>query len=164
VGTPLCGVAPTARKPPTPHGGVPQLALFETGPLRADLAVSDDDVRRLSPAAQQQRLAELMEEGFAVYEYAVEHYIEREHKTLAATVVLFSGGGDSTCLTHLFRHTADLAAHCNTTIGIGQTRRFVRATARHLGLALMEHMPPLKQDRYRSLVLSHGFPGPGQTF
>jgi uncharacterized protein (DUF2249 family) len=60
----------------TPHRGMPQLALFETGPLRTELAASDDGVRRLSPAAQEQRLAELIDEAFAVYKHAVER-IER---------------------------------------------------------------------------------------
>lgn len=73
---------------------------------------------------------------------------------------LFSGGHDSLCATHVAsRHPAFTgAAHINTTIGILQTRIFVRTTAQNYQWNLKEYRPPVN---YRNIVLEHGFPGPG---
>ena len=75
-----------------------------------------------------------------------------------------SGGNDSTVLAHLFRPEATHAAHANTTIGIAQTRDFVRSTCEEWGLPLIERTPPRESDHYRALVLDQGFPGPGHHF
>jgi 3'-phosphoadenosine 5'-phosphosulfate sulfotransferase (PAPS reductase)/FAD synthetase len=83
---------------------------------------------------------------------------------VAATVVLFSGGNDSTTLAHLFRQDADYAAHANTTIGIEATRDFVRNACEEWGLELIERKPPRESDHYRALVLEGGFPGPAMHF
>lgn len=73
---------------------------------------------------------------------------------------LFSGGHDSLCSTHIAsRHAAfSGAAHINTTIGIEQTRQFVRDVSRDRQWRLKEYFPPVA---YRDIVLEHGFPGPG---
>lgn len=55
-------------------------------------------------------------------------------------------------------------AHANTTIGVEQTRQFVRNTAAGWGKPLLEFKPPREADHYRALVLDHGFPGPGHHF
>ncbi|GGM78323.1 hypothetical protein GCM10012275_56220 [Longimycelium tulufanense] len=77
--------------------------------------------------------------------------------------MLFSGGNDSTVLTHLMRQRATHAIHANTGIGIEQTRQFVRDTCRAWGLPLIEKRPPTG-SRYRDLVLDQGFPGPAHHF
>jgi 3'-phosphoadenosine 5'-phosphosulfate sulfotransferase (PAPS reductase)/FAD synthetase len=73
---------------------------------------------------------------------------------------MFSGGHDSLVATHLAsKHSSfTRAAHINTTIGIEQTRQFVRDTARERQWRLLEYTPPVS---YRDIVLEHGFPGPG---
>jgi 3'-phosphoadenosine 5'-phosphosulfate sulfotransferase (PAPS reductase)/FAD synthetase len=76
---------------------------------------------------------------------------------------LFSGGHDSLCSTHLVSAHSRFAGvvHCNTGIGIEQTREFVRQTCEDQGWPLLE----LRPDRftYRDLILGangyHGFPG-----
>lgn len=87
--------------------------------------------------------------------------VGEENREVAGIVVLFSGGNDSTVLTHLMRHRATHAAHANTTIGIEQTRQFVRDTCAAWDLPLIEHRAPIS---YRDLVLERGFPGPAQHF
>lgn len=76
---------------------------------------------------------------------------------VAGMVLLFSGGNDSTTLAHMFRYQATHAAHANTTIGIEETRQFVRDTCADWGLPLLEKFPP---ETYRELVVQRGFPGP----
>lgn len=73
---------------------------------------------------------------------------------------LFSGGHDSLCSTHLLSlHEAfSGACHINTTIGIEETRAFVRRESAERGWGLREYFPP---KGYREIVLKHGFPGPG---
>jgi 3'-phosphoadenosine 5'-phosphosulfate sulfotransferase (PAPS reductase)/FAD synthetase len=76
---------------------------------------------------------------------------------------MFSGGHDSLSAVHvasqhqLFRG----AVHINTGIGVEQTREFVRETCRQNGWPLREMMTERIQDRYESLVMRFGFPGPG---
>jgi 3'-phosphoadenosine 5'-phosphosulfate sulfotransferase (PAPS reductase)/FAD synthetase len=88
----------------------------------------------------------------------------REHlgsRDLRAVCVLFSGGNDSTTLTHLFRNVATHAVHANTTIGVERTRQFVRDCCAKWNLPLIEREPP---ESYRQLVLAHGFPGPAMHY
>ncbi len=75
-------------------------------------------------------------------------------------IAMFSGGHDSLCATHLIsQHPRfSFAAHINTTIGIEETRQFVRDTCRDREWPLKEYRPPVA---YREIVLKHGFPGPG---
>lgn len=73
---------------------------------------------------------------------------------------MFSGGHDSLCATHLAsQHPAfTRAVHINTTIGIEETRQFVRRVSMERQWRLAEYSPPVS---YRDIVLKHGFPGPG---
>jgi 3'-phosphoadenosine 5'-phosphosulfate sulfotransferase (PAPS reductase)/FAD synthetase len=104
-----------------------------------------------------------------------EESVRRDGKTVAATVILFSGGDDSTVLAHMFRDRVTHIAHCNTGIGIEETRQFVRDMSVGWGIPLLEkHLPEGKG--YRDLVLGRvlstrgpnkgapvyagGFPGP----
>ena len=79
----------------------------------------------------------------------------------AAWCVLYSGGNDSTILAHMMRGRADYAVHANTTIGVEDTRQFVRDTCQAWGLDLIERTAP---QSYRDLVLERGFPGPAMHF
>lgn len=106
-------------------------------------------------------------------EERVQHLINQAHDIVdtawelsagrmrAAWCVLYSGGNDSTVLTHLMKERVDYAVHCNTTIGIEDTRQFVRDTCQAWGLELLERTAP---QSYRDLVLERGFPGPGMHF
>jgi 3'-phosphoadenosine 5'-phosphosulfate sulfotransferase (PAPS reductase)/FAD synthetase len=73
---------------------------------------------------------------------------------------LFSGGHDRLCSSHVTSLHPNFsgAAHINTTIGIEETRRFVRKTSEELGWNLKEYYPPVS---YRDIILKQGFPGPG---
>lgn len=108
------------------------------------------------------RLESLVMDAHALLDRAIDEEFSR-HK-LGGIVTLFSGGNDSTVLAHLFRHRATHAGHANTTVGIEQTRQFVRDTCAAWDLPLLEIKPPRTEDHYRELVLAHGFPGPAQHF
>jgi 3'-phosphoadenosine 5'-phosphosulfate sulfotransferase (PAPS reductase)/FAD synthetase len=88
-------------------------------------------------------------------------------------LVLFSGGNDSSLLTHLVRSRMDTAVHIQTTIGIPQTYTYVQAVCEAWNLSLTVTAPP---DSYEDLVCGRvapttargkndfvwrGFPGPG---
>lgn len=128
------------------------------------LALADEDVARMTRTQREARVTELVGQSRDFLSAAIEEHITNEGRMVAAIVVLFSGGNDSTTLAHLFRHEAHYAAHANTTIGIEQTREFVRSTCEEWGLPLIERTPPSESDHYRALVLSQGFPGPAMHF
>lgn len=89
--------------------------------------------------------------------------VEAEGKAVMGVVGLFSGGNDSTTLIHMLRGELTHLAHCNTGIGVEQTRQFVRDQANSWGLPLIEVTPPTGST-YRELVTKHGFPGPSRHF
>ena len=124
------------------------------------LSMAAEDVARLTRPQREARVLALMDQSRDFLASAIERHVTRDGRMVAATVVLFSGGNDSTTLAHLFRKDVDYAAHANTTIGIEQTREFVRNTCEEWGLPLIERMAPREQDRYRAQVLRDGFPGP----
>jgi 3'-phosphoadenosine 5'-phosphosulfate sulfotransferase (PAPS reductase)/FAD synthetase len=118
------------------------------------------------------RLPMLLAQSHGILDDAIKR-IERTHR-LAGIVILFSGGNDSTVLAHMFRKRATVAAHANTSIGIEQTRQFVRDTCGAWELPLIEKHPK-PGETYRDLVLGRslarsgpnkgrikwaGFPGP----
>lgn len=106
-------------------------------------------------------LTEAIADAGRILEDAVTtHLGDRE---LVGTVVLFSGGNDSSVLWDLMVRNgkATHAAHANTTIGIESTRQHVRDTVAAAGLPLLERLPPVS---YEDLVMGHGFPGPGQHY
>lgn len=128
------------------------------------LVMSNYDVARLTATGRTDRVRQLVDQSKDILSAVIEEHVWNDGRTVAATVVLFSGGNDSTTLAHLFRHDADYAAHANTTVGIEQTRDFVRNTCEEWGLPLIERKPPRESDRYRALVLDKGFPGPAMHF
>lgn len=129
----------------------------------SELALSEEKCQKLNARQRSDRVVNLIEEAFWILDFAIDHYILSRGKTLKATCILYSGGNDSTTVAHLFQHSADYAIHANTTIGIEQTRQFVRDTCKHFNLKLLEYVPPAGST-YRDLVLEQGFPGPGLHF
>ena len=132
-------------------------------PTKSDpspLALSPREVAVLNPTERRDRLCSLMAESLSFLDRAIDEFVVGAGKELAGICAMFSGGKDSTVLTHLFRSRVTHAIHANTTIGIEETRRFVREVSRQWELNLLEYEPN-QADRYRTLVLEHGFPGPG---
>jgi 3'-phosphoadenosine 5'-phosphosulfate sulfotransferase (PAPS reductase)/FAD synthetase len=123
--------------------------------------LSVEDISGYTRPQREQRVEELIEESNALLSEALD--IESS-KRVAGIVGLFSGGNDSTVLCHLMLPRITHLAHANTTIGIEQTREYVRQTSQAWGRQLLEFKPPREEDWYRSLVLSHGFPGPGHHY
>jgi 3'-phosphoadenosine 5'-phosphosulfate sulfotransferase (PAPS reductase)/FAD synthetase len=83
--------------------------------------------------------------------------------SIAAEVVLFSGGQDSTALAYMFHEQPDIIyAHANTGIGIEETRQFVRDTVAGWGRQLIEKYP-IEKRTYRDFVLGKAtaMPRPG---
>jgi 3'-phosphoadenosine 5'-phosphosulfate sulfotransferase (PAPS reductase)/FAD synthetase len=138
------------------------------------LAMSNADVSRLTRPEREVRLNALIGQSRDILSAAIEEHVTNEGRMVAALAVGFSGGNDSTTLTHLFRKDVDFALHANTTIGIEETREFVRNTCEEWGLSLVERTPPRATDQYRHLVLTRdrgkkgqalgGFPGPAMHF
>lgn len=113
-------------------------------------------IATLGATARRQRVEALIEQSHQIMREALQAHLG--DKTLAARCILYSGGNDSTVLAHLLRKESTHAIHCNTTIGIEETREFVRDTCAGWGLPLIEETAPVS---YRDLVLEQGFPGPG---
>ena len=129
-----------------------------------DLPMTNMDVARMTGSQRRLRLAALLIESQAILDRAIDEHVTGQGKQLAGVVALFSGGNDSTTLAHMFKEQITHAAHANTTVGIEQTRDFVRNTCAEWGVPLIERKPPRESDHYRALVLSQGFPGPGHHF
>jgi len=126
--------------------------------------LSPTEVAALSRHEREERVRLLVLQSHNILTRAIESHANADGRELAATVALFSGGNDSTVLTHLLRERATHAAHANTTIGLEATRDFVRQTCEIWKLPLMEFTPPNTRDHYENLVLDQGFPGPGHHF
>lgn len=141
---------------------------------RDRLAMDPHDVAALTASQREQRLDELVGQSQDILSAAIEENVNNLGLMVAAVAVGFSGGNDSTTLTHIFREQVDFAIHANTTIGIEETRDFVRNTCEEWGLSLIERTPPRETDQYRHLVLTTergkkgqslgGFPGPAMHF
>lgn len=127
-------------------------------------AMSPDDVALLNGGQREDRVTRLVEESNSILDLAIESFVTQDDKELAGVVGLFSGGNDSTTLCHVMLSRISHLAHANTTIGIEETREFVRSTSRAWSKPLLEFTPPRESDHYRALVLAHGFPGPGHHY
>jgi 3'-phosphoadenosine 5'-phosphosulfate sulfotransferase (PAPS reductase)/FAD synthetase len=130
-------------------------------PLRPglDTPTDIDLIARLTMSEREERVKFLIAQADEIVQMALDEHGTRH--TLAGTCVLFSGGNDSTVLAHLMRKHSTHAVHCNTTIGIEETRQFVRDVCAGWGLPLIEETAPVS---YRELVLEQGFPGPGHHY
>ena len=135
-------------------------ALFTGDPLNPDFeqVCPPSVIAELTAPQREQRVARLVEQAHQIVDKAWEL---AEGRMSAGWCILFSGGNDSTVLAHMMRHRAQYAIHANTTIGIEQTRQFVRDTCQTWGLELIERTAPVP---YRDLVLERGFPGPAMHF
>ena len=123
------------------------------------LQLTSAQVATLTRPQRERRIEELMERFVEIIDLGIANYLGTHR--LAGKVVLYSGGDDSTTLAHLAKGMVNAAAHANTTIGIEQTRQFVRDTCSGWNVPLLEKHPPVS---YRELVLEQGFPGPAQHF
>lgn len=138
------------------------------------LSATSDDVAHMARPERETRLDDLIGQSRDYLAAALEEHVANQGLMVAALAVGFSGGNDSTTLLHLFRNDVDFALHANTTIGIEETREYVRNTCEEWGLSLIERTPPRTTDQYRHLVLTHqtgkkgqplgGFPGPAMHF
>lgn len=128
------------------------------------LALDPDQVSRLTRFQREERVHVLMQESQQILDEAISLHIIQPGKSVAGVVGLLSGGNDSTTICHLMLPRITHLAHANTTIGIEETRQFVRDTAALWGKPLLEFNPGREQDHYDTLVLDQGFPGPGHHF
>jgi 3'-phosphoadenosine 5'-phosphosulfate sulfotransferase (PAPS reductase)/FAD synthetase len=135
--------------------------LFTGDPLDPDFkqVCPPEVISELTAEQREQRVNKLVEQAHLIVDRAWE--IHAGGRMKAAWCVLFSGGNDSTILAHMMRHRADYAVHANTTIGIEDTRQFVRDTCQAWGLELIERTAPVS---YRELCLERGFPGPAMHY
>jgi 3'-phosphoadenosine 5'-phosphosulfate sulfotransferase (PAPS reductase)/FAD synthetase len=131
-----------------------------TGYDLSRLAMPEAEVQTMGKDARLGRMHNLIQESHDLFDIGIKTMVTDAGRELAATCILYSGGNDSTCLAHMFKGRANYAVHANTTIGIEQTRQFVRDTCKAWDLPLLEFYPP-PGSTYRELVLEHGFPGPG---
>ena len=132
--------------------------------LQQDMAADPDGVALLTRSQREDRVHRLVDESNMILDHAMLRFGVGDGKKIAGIVGLFSGGNDSTVLCHVMLSRLTHLAHANTTIGIEQTRQFVRDTADVWGVPLLEFKPPRESDHYRALVLDQGFPGPGHHF
>lgn len=134
---------------------------YQGDPTRPDMETPTPDsiVAGLSPADRQKRVRALIVQSGQILANAIRAH--RDDRHIVATCILYSGGNDSTVLAHMFREHADYAIHANTTIGIEETRQFVRDTCKAWSLPLIEKVAPVS---YRDLVIERGFPGPAMHF
>lgn len=127
-------------------------------------AVTPEEVASMTRSQREERVDRLIQESYLILDTAIQELVANQAKQVAAIVGLFSGGNDSTTLCHVMLSRITHLAHANTTIGIEETRQFVRETAKKWSKPLLEFTPPRTEDHYRSLVLSHGFPGPAHHY
>jgi 3'-phosphoadenosine 5'-phosphosulfate sulfotransferase (PAPS reductase)/FAD synthetase len=145
--------------------------VYEGDPIRPDMETPTplDVVAALSRVDRARRLQHLIAQAHEIHHAALETHLRG--RSLVAECVLFSGGNDSTTLAYLFRDIATHALMANTSIGIEQTRQYVRDVCASWSLPLVEVKA---EDSYRDLVLGNvktkgagedvwagGFPGPG---
>ncbi|MEW1675601.1 phosphoadenosine phosphosulfate reductase family protein [Streptomyces noursei] len=116
-------------------------------------------------------LDEAVERSHAIIDRAISQ-TEDDGKEVTAVCALFSGGNDSTTMLHLVRDRVTHAVHVNTTIGIEQTREFVRTTTADMNIPLIEAFPPNTYDelvrgeviaskgKHQGEPVWKGFPGP----
>jgi 3'-phosphoadenosine 5'-phosphosulfate sulfotransferase (PAPS reductase)/FAD synthetase len=126
-----------------------------------ELAMQPEGVARLTGSQRVARVEALIAEAHYILDQADARLVTGDDRTLAATVLLLSGGNDSTVCGHITRHRCDTAAHANTGVGIEATRQYVRDLCREWRLPLMERKAPNERDSYRAHVLKYGFPGAG---
>lgn len=124
-----------------------------------DAPTPHEEIEALTRQEREERVRNLMVQSDDLIRLALDTHLD--DRELVARCLLFSGGNDSTVLGHLLKDKVDYAIHANTTIGIEDTRVFVRDTCKAWGLPLIEETAPTS---YRELVLDQGFPGPGMHY
>lgn len=120
-------------------------------------------VAELTSKQRVQRVEHLTAQALATVEEAIE--VHGGGKEIVGRCIMWSGGNDSNTLAHLMRPIATHAVMANTTVGIEETRQFVRDQAAAWGLPLIEKTPPksyleLCLEKTKDYPLGRGFPGP----
>ena len=135
----------------------PRAAAYGGDPVRPDMVTPTPDsiVASLTRPDREKRVYALITQAEDILCDAI--HTHAEGRRIVATCVLYSGGNDSTTLAHMLRQYATHAIHANTTIGIEETREFVRNTCEEWGLPLIERTAPTS---YRNLVLGEASPVP----
>lgn len=116
-------------------------------------------VAELAPADRIRRVESLVAQAHRILDLAVEEH--GRGREIVARCIMWSGGNDSNTLAHIVRPFATHAIMANTTIGIEETRQFVRDTCFQWGLPLIEKIAPTS---YEELVIERGFPGPAMHY
>lgn len=139
----------------------PESDAYDGDPVRPDMDTPTPAsiVAALTRPDREARVTALISQAHDILDDAIRAHADG--RRVVATAILYSGGNDSTTLAHMFRERATHAIHANTTIGIEETREFVRNTCEEWGLPLIERTAPTS---YRDLVLERGFPGPAMHF
>jgi 3'-phosphoadenosine 5'-phosphosulfate sulfotransferase (PAPS reductase)/FAD synthetase len=129
-----------------------------------------DALGKVPPKAREYE-ALTLDEAIAKSHAILDEVIERHSPE--TFLLLFSGGNDSSLLSHIVRERMDTAVHIRTTIAAPKTSEYVEAVCREWGLPVTWADPP---HSYRQLVLGEikpstanakhdtvwrGFPGPG---
>ena len=87
-----------------------------------------------------------IQESLEIIDSTVQEECIDAGKELVAKIALFSGGNDSIVMLHLVRNQITAAGHCNTTIGIEETREFVRNTCKTWNIPLIEKYPEVTYE------------------
>jgi 3'-phosphoadenosine 5'-phosphosulfate sulfotransferase (PAPS reductase)/FAD synthetase len=142
---------------------------YNGDPLNPDLGepTPREIIASLTQEQREQRVRALVKQAHWIYDEGIR--VHGRGRNIAGTVIMWSGGNDSNTLAHVMRSKATHAAMIDTTIGVEQTRQFVRKQAAEWGLPLIEHTGPAS---YEELVLEkladypngRGFPGPGMHY
>jgi 3'-phosphoadenosine 5'-phosphosulfate sulfotransferase (PAPS reductase)/FAD synthetase len=96
-------------------------------------------VMRLTRSQREKRVERLIEMAWVRFHEACN--VLGQGKEIVAVCGLFSGGKDSSTITHLFRPALTHLVHANTETGIEDTREFVRRVAAEWDLPLIEERP-----------------------
>lgn len=121
-------------------------------------------VAMMTTPQRERRVNDLIKISHDIMNVAIDvasHDAYGDKRNLKAIVGLFSGGNDSTCLVHIMRDSLTHLGFINTGVGVTVTHDYVRQTAGHLGIPLIEASAVREEDTYEYLVEERGFPGPG---
>lgn len=144
------------------------------GEIPAGLITNSSAVALLTRSQREERVSQLIRHSHHMLDQALR--IAMWHggaktpelatpKEIAAICGLFSGGNDSTVLSHLIWRRVTHFIHANTTVGLEATREYVRAACAQWNTPLIERSSPKSwEDSYAALVRERGFPGPGQHY
>lgn len=121
-------------------------------------------VAALTPEQREQRVRNLVKQAHRIYDDTITELVAG--RNVAATCIMWSGGNDSNTLAHIMRSRATHTVMIDTTIGIEQTRQFVRDQTKEWAIPLIEHRGAKSYEDFifepiPGFPNGRGFPGPG---